>query len=103
MFKFIVFVPESHLERVKDAMFDAGAGRIGHYDRCAWQMMGQGQFRPLPGSDPYEGEQGRVEVVDEYRVELVCPADRLQAVAAALRASHPYETPAYEVIRLEEL
>lgn len=103
MFKFIVFVPESHLEPVKEAMFAAGAGRIGDYDRCAWQMKGQGQFRPLPGSDPYAGEQGRVELVDEYRVELVCPVDRLQAVAAALRAAHPYETPAYEVIRLEEL
>lgn len=103
MFKFIVFVPESHLEQVKDAMFEAGAGHIGAYDRCAWQMKGLGQFRPLPGSAPHVGEQGRVERVEEYRVELVCPTDRLQAVAAALRAAHPYETPAYEVIRLEEL
>lgn len=103
MFKIVVFVPGSHLEAVKEALFAAGAGRIGNYDRCAWQVQGQGQFRPLPGSAPHLGEQGRLEVVDEYRVELVCPAAQLAAAVAALKASHPYETPAYDVLRLEAL
>lgn len=103
MYKIVFFVPESHLEAVKDALFAAGAGRIGDYDRCAWQVKGQGQFRPLPGSKPYLGEQGEVEVVDEYRVELLCPDECLQVAVAALRASHPYETPAFDLIRLEVL
>lgn len=103
MFKLVVFVPESHLGVVKEALFAAGAGRIGDYDRCAWQVKGQGQFRPLPGSNPHIGEQGELAVVDEYRVELVCPAGQLAAAVAALRASHPYETPAFDVLRLEAL
>lgn len=103
MYKIVFFVPESHLEVVKDALFEAGAGRIGDYDRCAWQVKGQGQFRPLPGSQPYVGEEGAVEVVDEYRVEIICPDDRLPAVVAALRGSHPYETPAFDIVRLEVL
>lgn len=103
MYKIVFFVPESHLEVVKDALFEAGAGHIGDYDRCAWQVKGQGQFRPLPGSDPYLGEQGAVEVVDEYRVELVCADDALAAAVAALRAHHPYETPAFDIVRLEVL
>lgn len=103
MFKIVFFVPETHLGAVKEALFAAGAGRIGNYDRCAWQVKGQGQFRPLPGSHPHIGEQGELEVVDEYRVELVCPAGQLAAAVAALRASHPYETPAFDVLRLEAL
>lgn len=103
MYKIVFFVPESHLEVVKDALFEAGAGRIGDYDRCAWQVKGQGQFRPLPGSQPYVGEEGAVEVVDEYRVEIICPDDGLPAVVAALRGSHPYETPAFDIVRLEVL
>lgn len=103
MYKIVFFVPESHLEAVKDALFAAGAGRIGNYDRCAWQVKGQGQFRPLPGSHPYLGGQGELEVVDEFRVELICPDDCLQAAVAALRASHPYETPAFDLVRLEVL
>ncbi|HEX4869141.1 MAG TPA: NGG1p interacting factor NIF3 [Moraxellaceae bacterium] len=103
MYKITFYVPESHLEAVKAALFEAGAGRLGDYDRCAWQVKGQGQFRPLPGSDPYLGRQGEVEVVDEFRVEMICPDAQLQAAVAALRASHPYETPAFDLVRLEVL
>lgn len=103
MYKITFYVPESHLEAVKSALFEAGAGRLGDYDRCAWQVKGQGQFRPLPGSDPYLGRQGEVEVVDEFRVEMICADAQLQAAVAALRASHPYETPAFDLVRLEVL
>lgn len=103
MFKLCFFVPESHLEQTKRALFEVGAGRIGDYDCCAWQTLGQGQFRPLDGSQPFLGERGELEVVSEYKVELVCE-DRLIARAVeALKAAHPYEEPAYEVYRLEEL
>lgn len=103
MFKITFYVPDSHLETVKAALFGAGAGRMGDYDCCAWQVKGQGQFRPLPGSDPFIGAQGRQEVVEEYRVEMICADDCIAAAVAALRESHPYETPAFDIVRLEPL
>ncbi len=76
MYKLCYFVPETHVEQTKQALFDAGAGRIGDYDCCAWQCLGQGQFRPLEGSDPFLGKAGAIEAVDEYKVELVCALTR---------------------------
>lgn len=101
MYKLAFFVPPSHVEPVKDALFAAGAGRIGDYDCCAWQVLGQGQFRPLDGAKPFIGQAGEVERVQEWKVELVVADELIQAVVAALKQSHPYETPAYEVWRLE--
>lgn len=103
MYKLCYFVPESHLEKTKNALFEAGAGRIGDYDSCAWQCRGQGQFRPLAGSDPFLGNQGELEVVEEYRVELVCEDAVISATLEALKQAHPYEEPAYEVYRMEML
>lgn len=103
MYKLNFFVPESHLETVKQALFEAGAGRIGDYDSCCWQTLGTGQFRGLEGADPYLGQKGRVEQVEEYKVELVCEDSVIKDAVAALKASHPYQEPAYDVIRLEEL
>ncbi|MDX1635952.1 MAG: YqfO family protein [Marinobacter sp.] len=103
MYKLCYFVPESHLEQTKQALFDAGAGRIGDYDCCAWQCCGQGQFRPLEGSDPFLGKQGEIERVDEYKVELVCRDDLIGPALEAFKQAHPYEEPAYEVYRMEVL
>ncbi|UXH39080.1 MULTISPECIES: hypothetical protein [Pseudomonas] len=103
MYKLAFFVPASHVEEVKAAVFAAGGGRIGGYDHCAWQTLGQGQFRPLDGSQPFLGQTGQVEVVEEWKVELVVADDLIDQVVAALRQSHPYETPAYEVWRLHDL
>lgn len=103
MYKMCYFVPESHLEVTKAALFESGAGRIGDYDSCAWQCKGQGQFRPLEGSNPFLGQAGEVEKVEEYRVELVCRDELIQAAVQALKESHPYEEPAYEVFRMEEV
>lgn len=100
MYQIVFYVPESHLEPVKDALFKAGAGKIGDYDSCAWQTLGQGQFRPLQGSTPYIGQTGEVERVAEYRVELVCEEAVLNAAVKAMIAAHPYEEPAYSVWRL---
>ena len=102
MYKLAFFVPASHVEVVKAAVFAAGGGRIGDYDHCAWQTLGQGQVRPLDGSQPFLGQTGRVEVVEEWKVELVVADDLIAQVVAALKQSHPYETPAYEVWRLAE-
>ena len=102
MFKLCCYIPESHIESVKQALFDAGAGRIGNYEHCAWQVLGQGQFRPLAGSQPFIGTQDTLESVAEYRVEMVCADEVMGAVVAALRQAHPYEEPAFDVIRVED-
>lgn len=103
MYKLCYFVPETHLEQTKAALFEAGAGRIGDYDCCAWQCRGQGQFRPLDGSQPFLGQQGELEVVDEYKVELVCQDDLIVQALEAFKKAHPYEEPAYEVYRMEAM
>ncbi|MGP4844877.1 NGG1p interacting factor NIF3 [Marinobacter sp. 1Y8] len=103
MFKLCFFVPESHLESTKQAVFETGAGKIGDYDSCAWQCAGQGQFRPLEGSQPFLGAQGEVEYVSEFKVEMVCADDQIKAAVVALRRAHPYEEPAFEIFRMESL
>lgn len=103
MYKLVFYVPESHLEQVKSAVFEAGAGRIGDYDCCAWQTLGQGQFRPLAGSRPFLGSQGEVETVAEYKVEMVCAGNCIAEAVRALCAAHPYEEPAYDAWRLEDM
>jgi len=103
MYKICVFVPETAAEQVKQAMFEAGAGKIGDYDSCCWQTPGQGQFRPLAGSSPFIGEQNRIETVEEYRIEMVCADELLKHAVAALKSSHPYEEPAYDVWKLEDI
>ena len=102
MYKICVFVPETATELVKQAMFDAGAGKIGDYDCCCWQTLGHGQFRPLEGSSPYIGKQHRLESVAEFRIEMVCADKYIKNVVAALKSSHPYEEPAYDVWKLED-
>jgi hypothetical protein len=97
MYRINVYIPASHLDGVKQAMFDAGAGKIGNYDQCCWQTKGQGQFRPLEGSEAFIGDTGCLETVDEYKVEFVCDAGAVHQVMAAMKAAHPYEEPAYDV------
>lgn len=103
MYKLVFFVPESHLEQVKAAVFSAGAGRIGNYDQCCWQVVGQGQFRPLVGAAPFIGELDQLKTLPEYRVEMVCADEYIHEVVAALRLAHPYEEPALDVWRLDNL
>ena len=95
------YVPETHLEQVKNSLFQAHAGEYLHYDKCAWQTKGIGQFRPKPGSKPHIGTIDQVEQVVEYKIELLCQKKHIKAAIRALKVSHPYETPAYSVIKLE--
>jgi hypothetical protein len=101
MYKLCFYVPAAHLEAVKNAVFATGAGRIGDYDCCCWQVLGAGQFRALAGSSPFIGAQDRLESVAEYKVELVCEDAIVAAAVGALKAAHPYEEPAYQVWKLE--
>lgn len=97
MYKICSYVPQSHLETVKRAMFAAGAGRIGDYQHCCWQVKGEGQFMPLAGAQPFIGQSGALSKVVEYRIEMVCEDTVMAAVVLALRQAHPYEQPAYDV------
>ena len=103
MYKLCVFVPEHAADQVKQAMFEAGAGKIGDYDSCCWQVKGQGQFRPLAGSSPTIGRLDQLETVDEFRIEMVCADEYIEDAVAALKKSHPYEEPAYDVWKLEDI
>jgi dinuclear metal center YbgI/SA1388 family protein len=100
-YKLVVYVPETHTEAVKAAMAEAGAGEIGDYSACFWQVLGTGQFRPEGGADPYVGRVGEVERVDEYKLESVVHAARLPGVMEAMRRAHPYEEVAYDLFTLE--
>lgn len=99
MYHIAFYVPWEQVEQVKESMFAAGAGKLGNYDKCSFESKGLGQFRPLEGSDPFIGTQGSVEKVEEIKVEMVCVDEVLPAVIQALKSSHPYETPAYYVIK----
>ena len=96
--KLVAFVPVEDAAALIDALAAAGAGAIGDYDRCAWVSEGQGTFRPLPGASPTLGVIGTVEVAREARVEMVVPPGRRDAIVAALRAAHPYEEPAFDLL-----
>ena len=100
MKKLVFFVPQTHLEHVKTALFEVGAGRMGDYEHCCWQTLGAGQFKPMPGATPFIGQRGQLERVSEYRVELVCDDACIKEAVKALRHAHPYEEPAFDVINL---
>jgi hypothetical protein len=98
--KLVVFVPAEALDAVRDAVFAAGAGRIGDYERCSWYTEGTGTFFGGKGSAPALGERGREERVLELRLETVYPLDREEEVVRALREAHPYEEPAFDLYPL---
>ncbi|MDX9800993.1 MAG: NGG1p interacting factor NIF3 [Spirochaetia bacterium] len=99
MLVLVFYVPESHLESVKNSLFAAGAGRLGSYSSCSWQTKGEGQFKPEEGSSPFIGMEGNVTRVKEYRVEMVCGEDCAQKVKEALLSAHPYEVPAWHFLK----
>jgi hypothetical protein len=99
-YKIVVFVPEADGERLRAAMGEAGAGRIGNYDHCSFTSKGIGRFRPMPGANPAIGAVDRFEEVAEERIETLCAEDRLKDVLAAIRRAHPYEEPAIDVYPL---
>ena len=99
-YKLVVFVPREALDAVREAVFAAGAGRIGNYTRCSWYTEGTGTFLGGQGTHPTIGEPGREERVPELRLETVYPAEREDEVVRALRSAHPYEEPAFDLYPL---
>jgi hypothetical protein len=98
--KLVWFVPAEALEATRDAVFEAGGGRIGDYTRCSWYTAGTGTFVGGEGSEPAVGESGLEEHVPELRVETVVPEARIRDVIVALKLAHPYEEPAFDVYPL---
>ena len=101
--KLVWFVPAEALEVTRDAVFEAGGGRIGDYERCSWYTEGTGTFLGGEGTSPSVGKAGREERIRELRLETVFPVERQDEVLAALRREHPYEEPAFDVYELVEV
>ena len=98
--KLVVFVPREALAAVRDALFEAGAGRIGQYERCSWYTVGTGTFLGGKGTEPSVGQSGHEQRVLELRLETVFPAALQDEVLVALRGAHPYEEPAFDIYPL---
>jgi dinuclear metal center YbgI/SA1388 family protein len=101
--KIVVFVPEADLGRVSEAMFSAGAGHIGQYSQCSFRLLGTGTFFGSEQTNPTLGQKGRREEVLEWRLEVICPEDKVAAVVTALRKAHSYEEPAFDVYPLQPI
>jgi len=101
--KIITFVPVDDAEKVRTAMTDAGAGRIGDYEAASFSTRGEGRFRPVPGANPTVGSVGESSIVDEVRIEVIADRVSRSEVVAAMLAAHPYEEPAYDVVELADL
>lgn len=99
-FKLVTFVPEDALEKVSNALFDAGAGRIGNYSSCSFRSEGTGTFFGEEGTNPTVGETGKLEEAKEIRIETVVPISKIDAIIRALKANHPYEEPAFDLQQL---
>ena len=99
--KLVVFVPETHAEKVRQAMANAGAGQVGHYSHCSFSVKGIGRFLPLPGANPAIGKVGNLEEVVEERIETVCYKKDLEKILKAIKKVHPYEEVAYDIYPIE--
>jgi dinuclear metal center YbgI/SA1388 family protein len=99
--KLVTFVPTDHLESVKNALFQAGAGKLGHYDECSFSTQGEGSFRALVGSQPFVGAHNVQHKESEVRLEVIYPNYTEAAVVKALRKNHPYEEVAFDCIELK--
>ena len=101
--KIVVFVPESHADAVRQAMGEAGAGKIGNYTDCSFSSKGVGRFLPQEGANPTIGKVGELTKVDEERIEIVCPREILTNVISAIKKVHPYEEVTFDIYPLEDI
>jgi hypothetical protein len=98
--KLEIFVPETHAFTIRDELAKIGVGRLGNYDHCVAMVSVRGFFRPLPGSNPFEGEQGKIGEVAEYKVEVNCRRELVDEAIRVIRSVHPYEEPLVNIIPL---
>jgi hypothetical protein len=102
-YKLIVFVPLTHSDIVREAIGNAGGGKLGNYSHCSFSSRGQGRFLPLPGALPHIGSVGAPEIVEEERIEVTVSEDVLTDVISAMKRVHPYDEVAYDVYKLEKI
>lgn len=102
MYKLSYFVPEDSKESTKKALFEIGVGKIGNYECCSWETLGHGQFKPVGSANPSIGEVDKLEVLEEYKVEMICSDQLIKKAVERLKEVHPYEEVAYEVVKLED-
>ncbi len=103
VYRINVYVPITHVEEVKQALFNAGAGQVGLYDQCCWQTQGQGQFRPLKGSNAFIGDENKLQSICEVKLELVCVKEVIKSAVTAMLHAHPYEEVAFDVYQTLDL
>ena len=101
--KLVVYVPRAHVEEVRQALFEAGAGSVGNYDECSYNTAGYGTFRPLQGANPVIGSIGTQERVEETKIEVIYPSNLERQIVVAMLASHPYEEVAYNIVTLDNV
>ena len=100
MYSLVIFVPEINKEELKTALFNAGAGRLGAYRACSWEVLGTGQFRPIAGAKPHIGALNMLETVQEYRIEMLVEESIWPTVRDTLYRTHPYEEPAFYLTQI---
>ena len=98
--KIVVFVPSTHGDLIRKTLSEAGCGHIGNYDHCSFTTKGIGRFRALEGTKPYIGESGKIEEIEEERIETICSKEKINEVIQALKEVHPYEEPAIDIYPL---
>lgn len=103
MYKLNFFVPSKDKERVKEALFAVGVGRYENYECCAFETLGMGQFKPINKANPHIGELNKVELVEEYKVEMICEETLIKKAISVLKEVHPYEEVAYEIFKIENI
>jgi len=102
MYKLNYYVPVDAKEKTKEALFNIGVGRFDNYENCSWESLGQGQFKPIANANPTVGKLDILEVLDEYKVEMICSDELIELAVHTLKKIHPYEEVAYEVFKMEE-
>jgi hypothetical protein len=100
-YKIVVFVPEEYGDKLREAIGNAGAGKIGNYSHCLFTTKGCSSFKPLPGANPFIGNVGKTEEVKEDRIETLCKPEKLNDVIKAIKEVHPYEEPAIDIYSIE--
>ena len=102
MYKLNHYVPKDSKEKTKQALFDIGVGKFENYECCSFETLGTGQFKPVADANPHIGKLGKIEKVQEYKVEMICSDEIIKEAVKVLKEAHPYEEVAYEVFRMEE-
>ncbi len=100
MYKLNYYVPADAKEKTKEALFNIGAGRFDNYECCSWETLGKGQFKPIDNANPTVGSLNKLEILDEYKVEMICSDELIELAVKTLKETHPYEEVAYEVFKI---